>query len=100
MAISQRNNSLIKLKALEQAKARKAIFQHANLKIQWDKQGKHIQGHKNFDPLTNKSIFEHPDPQKLVNEFCGKGIKVGNMQLGAPGYQENNQFWRTYRLYS
>ncbi|MES2273659.1 MAG: tetratricopeptide repeat protein, partial [Chlamydiota bacterium] len=47
MAISQRNQELIKLEATRRAKARKQILCHGNLKIQPGKQGKHIFGHKN-----------------------------------------------------
>ena len=87
MAISERNRALIKLESARRAQARREILRHGNLKIQWDKQGKHIPGHKNFES-KNRSILEHPDPQKLANDFCGKGIKVGNQQPGTAGYQE------------
>lgn len=50
------------------------------------KQGKHLHNHKNFQP--SKSILEHPDPQKLVQDFCGTGLKAGNLQPGTAGYQE------------
>ncbi|MBS0620205.1 MAG: transposase [Verrucomicrobia bacterium] len=55
--------------------------------MQWDKQGKHIPSHRNYE-LKNKSIFEHPDPQKLVNDFAGKGRRVGGVHPGTSGYQE------------
>ncbi len=89
MAISERNKSLISLEAARKAQIRKEIFTHANLKIQWDKQGKHVQGHVNFQASSkNSSILAHTDPQKLVNDFSGKGLKAGNVQPGTPGYQE------------
>ena len=87
LAISERNRSLIKLEAINKVQARQRILQHANLKIQWDKQGKHIEGHQNFQ-TKNKSILAHPDPQKLSNDFCGKGIRAGNVLPGTSGYQE------------
>ncbi|PWU15465.1 MAG: hypothetical protein C5B45_02580 [Chlamydiae bacterium] len=77
---------LIALEAAKGAQTRKAVLTNTNVKIQWDKQGKHIQAHKNFQ--KNKSILEHPDPQKLAHDFCGKGIKIGNQQAGVAGYQE------------
>lgn len=86
LATSKKNKTLIALEATKRAQTRKEILQQANLKIQWDKQGKHLQAHKNFQ--KNKSILEHPDPQKLAHDFCGKGIKIGNQQAGTAGYQE------------
>ncbi|MDR2540009.1 MAG: hypothetical protein LBC45_05425 [Chlamydiales bacterium] len=86
LATSEKNKILIALEAAKRAQTRKKILQHAKINIQWDKQGKHIQTHKNFQ--KNKSILEHPDPQKLARDFCGKGIKIGNRQAGTPGYRE------------
>jgi tetratricopeptide (TPR) repeat protein len=88
MAISERNKSLIKLEAGRRAQARKEILQRGNLKIQPDKQGKHLIDHKNYIPSDKKSILEHPNPQKLFDEFAGKGIKATDLPPGAPGYQE------------
>lgn len=87
MAISERNKSLIKLEALKKAQIRKDLFQNANLKIQWDKQGKHVQGHKNFQLSRMRSILEHPDPQRLIDNFAGKGMKISG-QPGIAGYRE------------
>lgn len=87
MAISERNKTLIKLEAASRSQARKEVLNHANLKMQWDKQGKHIEGHRNFDS-KNKSIFTHSDPQKLACDFGGKGMRVGNKRPGTPGYKE------------
>ncbi|HEV3269482.1 MAG TPA: polymorphic toxin type 50 domain-containing protein [Candidatus Rhabdochlamydia sp.] len=86
LATSQKNKSLIALEAAKRARTRKEILTNANLKIQWDKQGKHIQTHKNFQ--KSKSILEHPDPQRLAHDFCGKGIKMGTREAGTAGYQE------------
>jgi filamentous hemagglutinin len=38
--------------------------------------------------FLKKSIFEHPNPQKLITEFSGKGIKEINQYPGIPCYQE------------
>ncbi|MCX6989860.1 MAG: polymorphic toxin type 50 domain-containing protein [Chlamydiae bacterium] len=88
MAISERNRSVIKMEALKRAQNRKEVFKNANLKIQPDKQGKHIIGHNNYEPILNKSIFEHPNPQKLIDEFSGKGVSLRNQTPGTPSYQE------------
>ncbi|MBI5346061.1 MAG: hypothetical protein HZB76_02840 [Chlamydiae bacterium] len=69
-------------------KARETILKNDNLKIEWDKQGKHIQGHKNFNPSKEKSILTHKDPQRLVNDYAGSGIKIRGDYPGAAGYQE------------
>ena len=54
------------------------------------KQGKHIPGHKNFIP--GRSPLTHPDPQKLVNQFAGKGQPVGTVSRGRPGFKERIDF--------
>ena len=64
------------------------MLSHTNLKIQWDKQGKHIVGHNNYKSLLNRSVLEHSSPQELIKKFAGTGIKVGKQQPGLPGYQE------------
>lgn len=92
MSISERNKSLIKLEAAKRAQIRKEILEHGNLTIQFDKQGKHLVGHKNYISAKNKSVLEHPNPQKLVDEFAGKGIKDSNIKPGVPGYQETVNF--------
>lgn len=88
MAISERNKSIIKVEAIKKAQIRKELLQHANLKIQWDKQGKHVQDHVNFQASRNRSILDHQDPQKLIDNFAGKGKKVGNESPGVPGFTE------------
>lgn len=85
MALNKEVNMLIKIEALKRAEARKSILKSSNLKIQWDKQGKHIEGHRNFRPT--KSILEHKDPQGLVNKFAGSGFTERGTP-GVPGYQE------------
>jgi tetratricopeptide (TPR) repeat protein len=88
MAISERNQLIIKFEATKQVRARKEILANANLKIHWDKQGKHIVGHRNYDLSMRRSIFVHADPQRLSNEFAGKGIRMKDMHPGMPGYKE------------
>ncbi len=75
------------LSATEWSK-RKEVFQNGNLKIQWDKQGKHIKGHKNFIPEQNKSLLTHENPQLLIDKFAGSGRKIGDSIPGKPGYKE------------
>lgn len=87
MAISERNCAMIQLEATRKAQARKKNLQQSSLKVEWDKQGKHLEGHRNFES-NNRSILVHSDPQKLASDFCGKGVRAGNKQPGAPGYQE------------
>ena len=52
----------------------------AKPKIDADKQGKHIVGHKNFDPARRRSELTHPDPQKLLDKGAGTGRRVGNRE--------------------
>lgn len=88
MAISKRNQSLIQIEASRKSQARKEILRYSNLKIQSDKQGKHVIGHKNYLPSEKKSILSHSNPQKLIDEFAGKGMKITDLPPGVPGYQE------------
>ena len=54
-------------------------------------QGKHIFGHNNFIP--NRSRFTHPDPQKLVDRFAGKGQQVSPIYpRGQSGFKERVDF--------
>jgi RHS repeat-associated protein len=48
------------------------------INIHLGKQGKHIPGHPNFQP--GKSELTHPDPQKLLDKFSGKGERIGNKE--------------------
>ncbi|MBM3191989.1 MAG: hypothetical protein FJZ63_04995, partial [Chlamydiae bacterium] len=91
MAISRRNQEIIKAVAAEKAAARKILLK-TNLTIKPDAQGKHLIGHKNYEPWRNRSITEHPDLQSLVNKFAGTGIKKGPIRPGAPGYKETIDF--------
>lgn len=65
---------------------REEVLKKANLRIDWDKQGKHIVGHRNYIP--NRSILECSDPQRLVNEFAGKSYEFNKFLPGMPGYKE------------
>jgi len=84
-------------KILEQAAKRwaqrEAFLKNATLKIDWDKQGKHIIGHNNFIPHDNKSIWVHSKEktQELIDRYAGTGAKArrANTHIpGSPGYQE------------
>ncbi len=50
-------------------------------------QGKHVPGHNNFQP--GKSELTHPNPQKLLNDFSGKGTVRGS---AASGWKETVDF--------
>jgi tetratricopeptide (TPR) repeat protein len=88
MKISKENQRILRLESIKRANIRSEILKKANLRIEWDKQGKHIVGHQNFDSTLFKSIFEHPNPEKLVQKYAGKGIKWNNAIPGTAGYQE------------
>ncbi|PMR59346.1 transposase [Verrucosispora sp. ts21] len=45
------------------------------------KQGKHVPGHNNFDPTRGRSEFTHSDPQGLINQFAGTGVRHGNKEV-------------------
>jgi hypothetical protein len=54
-----------------------------------DKQGKHVPGHRNFQP--GKSEFTHPDPQGLLDRFSGTGIRYGHKEV--VDFKEVIGFW-------
>jgi tetratricopeptide (TPR) repeat protein len=74
--------------AAKQATARETILKNRSLKIKWDSQGKHLIDHKNYEPNRFRSILTHKDPQKLVNDFAGKGLRSSGDIPGVPGYKE------------
>lgn len=57
-------------------------------KIEKGKQGKHQEGHNNFVPERGRSVLSHPNPQKLIDRFSGKGEQVGTIKIGKPGSKE------------
>lgn len=84
MTLSNANKEAMAASACRHAAEREALFK--NVKIQWDKQNKHVFGKHNF--LEDRSIFQHSDPQGLLAKFAGKGIKDNNVLAGSPGYKE------------
>ncbi len=85
---SEMNASIIIEKSTIREKIFNGLDKKSNLKIQWDKQGKHIAGHKNYNAMLNKSLLTHPSPQELINKYAGTGIKVNERLPGVPGFQE------------
>lgn len=100
----KRANGILTLEALSSTTAQESAMMAASeawsiervakvkiIPIEWEKQGKHIPGHNNYTPTSNKSIFTHPDAQKLLEKYAGKGKKNwGN--LGDPGFKEKIDF--------
>lgn len=87
MAVSNTHQEKILASALQHASERKAYLK--KIKIEVDKQNKHIVGKHNFQ--NNKGIFDHPDPQGLLSKFAGKGKPI-EKKLGEPGYKERVDF--------
>jgi hypothetical protein len=85
-AKSFKNSEIILKEASQRYSQREAILKRANLKIQWDKQGKHLEKHINY--IEGKSILTHKDPQKLINIHAGTGRKMGKTNPGMAGYKE------------
>ncbi len=96
-AISEQNRIHIAVEAARKAEARKQVLRSANLQIRWNRQGKHIQGYKDYDPL--RSEFTHPDPQGLVNKFAGTGQRINNNKPGPPNYRERINFKEIIGVY-
>ncbi len=72
--------------------SREQVLKNGNLKIHADRQGKHIEGHRNYHNLLKEdqkpSIFIHSDPERLIRDYAGTGIKDANTLPGMPGYRE------------
>jgi hypothetical protein len=62
-------------------------LQLSSLKIEMDKQGKHLVGHRNYDPDMRRAIWNHPNPQSFVDKLAGTG-KRGYGTPGIAGYKE------------
>lgn len=84
-------------KVLEEAgkfdKHRKSILKNGSLQVHTDRQGKHIIGHKNYDPNRKRSIWTYPEEktEKLIQDFAGTGVKAKRATTDIPGmagYQE------------
>ena len=88
MIISTASKDSVASAALRQCNARRTFFE--NSKINWDKQNKHIPGKHNY--LEGRSIFEHSNPQELLDKFAGKGLPIKNRVPGAPDYREKVNF--------
>jgi len=83
MVASKANQEAMTTAALKHAAERKTFLKNINL--EWDKQSKHIPGKHNYKP--EKSIFDHKDPQELLEKFGGKGRSIRG-SFGEAGYQE------------
>lgn len=88
MVSSQVKSRILSELAERTAQNRNAFF--SNAKIVMDKQGKHIEGHRNFDlnPENPKSIWTHPNADMLLKKHAGKGIPDGNTIPGTAGCKE------------
>lgn len=84
MAISNANKEEVITASLKHTSDRESFFK--NVKIEIDKQNKHIVGKHNYE--CGKSIFEHSDPERLIKDFAGKGKAINNEIPGNPNYRE------------
>lgn len=83
MATSQADKEAIISSATLHAENRAKYFK--NVKIELDKQNKHIPGKHNYE--FGKSIFEHKDPQSLIETHAGTGVPRRGTP-GQAGYRE------------
>lgn len=88
MALSESNKEIIAASAVKHAEERSLFFRE--VKIEFDKQNKHVPGKHNYIP--GRSIFEHKEPQTLLEKFAGKGTSIKNRELGKPDYREKINF--------
>lgn len=84
MALSVADKEAIIASGLRHEAERQAFFK--NVKIHWDRQNKHVPGKHNY--IEGRSIFLHNHPQKLLNNFAGTGIPLGDRIPGGLDYRE------------
>lgn len=94
----------ITLTAEQIAKKRGEFF--SQTKIQWDKQGKHIEGHNSRNTLQPKdletySILTHKDPEELLKNHAGKGAPkpIRGQHPWETGYREDVDFGQTIGIW-
>lgn len=88
MAVSNANKEIISANALKHAAERESFLK--TVKIEVDKQNKHVVGEHNFRPGNGE--FVHSDPQNLLSKFAGKGKPINDKVLGTPDYRERVDF--------
>ena len=62
------------------------------VKIQWDKQNKHIPGSHNFIEGRSTITISRQRLEELVEKYMGTGESVGNSIPGTAGYKERIDF--------
>ena len=94
---SSEGKDSIKAASEQIATKRKAFFEQS--KIQWDKQGKHVEGHNSRNTLTKRdietySILTHKDPEGLLREHSGRGSPkpIAEKEPWERGYKEDVNF--------
>lgn len=88
MTLSKANKHTLITTALTHKSQREAFFKHVKLHV--DKQNKHVPGKHNY--MQGKSVFEHSNPQGLLDTFAGKGRPLGNRVPGCLDYREKVNF--------
>ena len=63
------------------------LGRNSNLFIHWDKQGKHIEAHSNYNPNLNRSILTS-NAQMLLELYAGKGEAYENGE----GFNQRERF--------
>ena len=98
--LSAENKAAVVLTAEQTATRRAEYFKTTT--IQWDKQGKHIEGHNSWknllpDDRATKSILTHKDPESLLRTHAGKGApnSIREGHLWEVGYKEDVNFGET-----
>lgn len=73
---------------LSQKASENRIAGFAKVQYSVGKEGKHIEGHNNYDPNKNRSILVFPNPETLFKKLAEKGTQEGSILPGTAGYKE------------
>ncbi len=95
-AKNSKDAKIIMAEGIKRWAAREKILKSKNIKIEWNKQGKHIIGHKNY--IEGKSIWKHKKPEMLLTKYAGKGQKIRG-KPGQAGYKEVVDFEEKVGIY-
>lgn len=97
MLLSEAKKKAIVSSSLAHATEREVYFK--NIKIQWDRQNKHIPGAHNFKTGKGTILIEKSELETLIKENAGKGQRVAG-PIFEPNFKERVDFGKIIGEYA